>query len=80
VHKFRPVDLGMHFGPREVVSSSALADRLVKGVGLSPAYARQVMKRAFLEAGLWRSEKLALPRDERLFAQRSFYGSYNFSE
>lgn len=59
-------------GSSEVVTTSELQDRLVAG-GRAPASARQAISRAArTDASLWRSEKLQLPRGERLIARAEF--------
>jgi hypothetical protein len=54
----------------DVLTSSELIARLTKD-GRSEAAARQVIRRT-AGKGIWRSEKLRLPKDERLFADARF--------
>lgn len=57
-----------------VCTSSELIERLVQG-GCSPQNARQAISRHSKRNGVWRSQNLRLPRDERLFADRSVIGT-----
>src|SRR5947208_1887707 len=67
-----------HLAFDDVVTSSVLAARLKKRDGVSDAHARKMVSRRFAEEGLWRSEKLKLQQNERLFARRQFQGTASF--
>ncbi|MFZ2874293.1 MAG: hypothetical protein WAZ94_07395 [Phycisphaerales bacterium] len=72
------MDIAGTIGHREVLTSSTLLARMVKK-GLSPAQARQRMSRGAEDGKrIWRSQNLALPHNERLFARREFVGSPQF--
>lgn len=59
-------------GSSEVVTTSELQERLV-AEGRAPANARQAISRAARsDPDLWRSERLQLPRGERLIARAEF--------
>lgn len=74
------MDIASIIGAREVVTSSVLVARL-KGKGLSAAQARQRLSReAANGSGVWRSDKLALPHNKRLYARTSFVGHNQFFE
>lgn len=60
-----------------VYTSSELIGRLVQH-GYSPQNSRQILSRQSNKNGIWRSQNLRLPRDERLFAQRSAVGTQAF--
>ena len=60
-----------------VLTSSELINRL-KDTGLTDASARQTLRRNCNGTDVWRSEKLRLPKDERLFAMRSTVGEPSF--
>lgn len=77
--KFHAADLTRLIGDAEVATSSVLAERVAKR-GTTPAHARQLIKRLYDEAGLWRSSRLALAHDERIFARKTFFGNYGFLE
>lgn len=65
-------------GPSEVVVSSELADRIRRQGGYTAVYSRKILQRHYSEVGFWRSEKLLLERDMRLYARRKFVGTYAF--
>jgi len=60
-----------------VLTSSELIGRL-KDSGLTDAAARQAIRRNSRDSAIWRSEKLRLPKNERLFALRSTVGDSAF--
>ncbi len=62
----------------EVVTSSTLLGRC-RADGYNPAHARQLVFRASTHTGFWRSSKLVLPKNERLFAHKSFMGTDEFN-
>jgi hypothetical protein len=65
-------------GPDEVVTSGTLRERLVER-GYREDHARQMIRRLFSQGDqFWRSESIVLPRGERLYARRSFFGSRGF--
>jgi hypothetical protein len=70
-------DLGKHIGPNEMVTSSMLIGRCV-AFGLSQVNARQVVRRGSTRNGIWRSEKLALAGNGRIFARRVILGTDDF--
>jgi hypothetical protein len=72
------IRLAQLVSPNEVVTSSELADRLRQREGVTPAYARQLLKRLHGGDGLWRSERLKLRQNERLFAHPQFVGTAKF--
>jgi len=61
----------------EVVSSSELIERLVVS-GIPNATARQILGRASKHKEIWRTERLKLQRNERLFARSGFVGNAEF--
>lgn len=61
----------------EVIRSSELSRRCV-AAGIDPVHARKLIARAANKNGVWRSDYLALQRNERLFARRSFVASPEF--
>jgi len=67
------------FADDVVMTSSELVSRLT-GSGMSAANARQTLSRNSRkdDASIWRSTKLRLPRDERLFAPKRLFGSAKF--
>ena len=69
--------LSPHISGRRLLTSSELVARL-QGQGLSEQNARQFIRRHSNVNGVWRSEKLRLARDERLFADSSFVGCPDF--
>lgn len=77
--KFYAPDLASLVGETEVITSSVLADRVMKR-GATSTYARQLIGRLYEKAGLWRSERLALAHGERIFARKTCFGSYGFLE
>src|SRR5438552_12882592 len=72
-------DLRKHIGPNEVVTSTILIGRCAAS-GISQAHARQIVRRGSARDGIWRSEKLALASNGRIFARREFVGSRDFIE
>ncbi len=60
-----------------VHTSSELIGRLVRA-GYSSQNARQILSRQSNKNGIWRSQDLRLPRDERLFADRRAVGTQEF--
>jgi len=72
-------DLRKHIGPNEVVTSSVLIGRCAAS-GISQSHARQIVRRGSVRDGIWRSEKLALASNGRIFARREFVGSTDFIE
>jgi len=59
------------------MTTGQLLDELV-GRGSSRANARQIISRRYSQDGLWRSDKLQLPRRERLIAPKEEVGSPKF--
>src|SRR4051794_36574288 len=55
----------------DILTSSELIARLIK-TGCTEANARQLIRRNSNGREVWRSEKLRLPKDERLFADARF--------
>jgi len=70
-------DLGSHIGPNEVVTSSTLIGRCTSA-GCDPAHARQLARRSLARNAFWRSEKLTLRNNGRLFCHLNFRGSEGF--
>jgi hypothetical protein len=64
-------------GPAEVLDSSTLIQRCSDS-GIDPVYARQLARRIAGRNGLWRSERLALQHNGRLFAHSAFVGTGEF--
>lgn len=60
-----------------LLTSSELIARL-RADGISESNARQILRRQSASDGIWRSEKLKLARNERLFAVRRFVGTDAF--
>jgi hypothetical protein len=60
----------------EILTSSTLISRLTHS-GKAYDSARQILRRSWETSGLWRSEKLILPRGERLFCHKGFRGKAN---
>lgn len=69
--------LSEHLKREEVLTSSELIGRL-KATGLTDDNARQLLRRSANSRIVWRSERLRLPKDERLFATQDFFGSRSF--
>ena len=69
--------LGAIIGPNELLTSSALIARCVDR-GFKAAHARQLVRRGAMRNGIWRSEKLSLPGNGRLFAHQQFRGNAGF--
>lgn len=59
-----------HLSPGTVLTSSELI-RCLKATGLSDDNARQLIRRNAARGQVWRSERLRLPKDERLFANEA---------
>ena len=70
-------DLARHIAPGELLTSSTLIGRCTSA-GLDPVHARQLLRRNSARNGLWRSEKLALQNNGRLFSHTSARGSPGF--
>jgi hypothetical protein len=70
-------NLRKHIGPKEVVTSSVLIGRCATS-GISQSHARQIVRRGSARDGVWRSEKLALASNGRIFARQEFVGSREF--
>ncbi len=64
-------------GNREIVTSTDLVQRLVKR-GYAAGTARQLLRRGYEAAGLWRSDSLVLPTGARLFARKPYFGDSSF--
>lgn len=61
----------------EVVTSADLKQR-IRAKGVSDAYAGQMLRRQYEAEGLWRSERLKLSQNERLFAHSKLVGTSEF--
>lgn len=70
-------DLRNHIGANEVVTSTTLIGRCAAS-GISQSHARQIVRRGSARNGIWRSEKLALAGNGRIFARRAFLGTSDF--
>lgn len=66
-----------HLPAAGVLTSSELIGKLKSG-GMTDENARQVIRRNSNGHGVWRSQKLRLPKDERLYAKRGFVGTPAF--
>lgn len=66
-----------HLPKDDVLLSSELI-ALLRADGASEANARQKLRRTANSDGIWRSERLRLPKDERLFSRRAFVGTLEF--
>ncbi len=71
------LDFGTIISAKEIATSTTLIGRCV-AQGITRANARQLVRRNSGRANLWRSEKLALEQNGRLFAHESFVGTKEF--
>lgn len=67
-----------HLPDDDVLTSSELIALIRKRDGETEANARQLLSRNANAEGVWRSERLRLPKDERLFARKKFMGTPYF--
>lgn len=67
-----------HLPEDDVLTSSELIALICKRDGESEANARQLLSRNANAEGVWRSERLRLPKDERLFARKKFMSTPYF--
>lgn len=70
-------DLQKHVRTGELLTSSQLIHRCVEA-GFDQTHARQLIRRSSPRQSIWRSEKLALQQNGRLFARREFVGTESF--
>jgi hypothetical protein len=63
----------------ELLTSSEFIKRLI-AEGHSKDHARNLIRRYSARSGIWRSERLALPKNIRLFSHKSFRGTFEFAE
>ncbi len=70
-------DLTHHVRGEELLTSSELIGRCV-AAGFAQVNARQLVRRGSSRNGVWRSEKLVLQNNSRLFCHSSFKGSQKF--